>query len=63
MFSETSPDIRDELIKVVISGRSGPMTCLTIRVGTVSSEHPLDGDFMTMRYNSTSLIEENPAIM
>ena len=45
--------------RVVINRRSGSMTCLTIPVGSGSSEHPLEGDFMTMRCNSTSLIEEN----
>ena len=46
MFSGTSPDVRDELIEVVINGRSGPKTRLTIHVGSGSSEHPLEGHFV-----------------
>jgi len=59
MFSWTSPDVRYELMKVVINGRDGPMSCLTVRVESGSSEYLLEGDLMTVRCNSTSLIKEH----
>ena len=59
MLSGTSPDDKDELINVVISGRSGILISLTRRVGSGSNEHPLDADFITIRGISSSLTGTN----